>query len=138
MQNDQRGKIHTPNLAVQLRDFSGLRYGNITPTDIDSFLDFGDRLFVFIEGKLEGVSLPLGQRLALERLTDASVNVSRYAIGIICEHRNRIGAIDFSQCIVVAYRWKKKWNIPTIRYTVKEMVDKTLVMCKMEAYLRNE
>ena len=46
----ERGVIRNRQFAQQLRDFSGLRFGKITPTDIDGFMDFGDRLFVVLEG----------------------------------------------------------------------------------------
>lgn len=67
----ERGVIRNREYAKQLKDFSGLRYGKITPTDIDGFLDFGDQLFVVVEGKHAGSAIQTGQRLALERLVDA-------------------------------------------------------------------
>lgn len=132
----ERGKIHTPRLAAQLRDFSGLRYGKITATDLDAFIDFGDRLFVFIEAKLPGVEIPLGQRLAMERLVDATASSNRYAIGIIFEHQNRAGEIDFANGICTAYRWNGVWHNPKQPYTVREMVSQMLERCGLDGYLR--
>lgn len=124
----QKGKAHSPHLSTQVRDFSGLRWRNITPTDIDCSIDFGGKLFVFVEAKLPGVTLPYGQRLHLERLTDAITESGRYAIAIVCEHPNRTGEIDFASCPVLEYRWLKTWYSPAA-YTVKEAIDKTLVYC---------
>ena len=52
---DKRGKIGNRRRALQIRDFTGLRWGNITPTDIDALIDFGDKVFVFIEVKKKGL-----------------------------------------------------------------------------------
>ena len=51
MKDADRGKIRDATLIDRLRDFSGLRYGRITPTDIDAFMEFGNKAFVFIEAK---------------------------------------------------------------------------------------
>lgn len=130
-----RGRIHTPHLAAQLRDFSGLRYGTITPTDIDAVLDFGNRLFVFIEAKLTGADMPRGQRLALERLTDRHPQNRQQAIGIVCEHANRDGVIDLARCVVTEYRWQGAWRAPERRLTVRQAVDAILLVCRLTHYL---
>ena len=38
MDDLDRGKIRNRECAGQLKDFSGLRFGKITPTDIDGFV----------------------------------------------------------------------------------------------------
>lgn len=61
MDDRQRGIIRHRRRRLQVNDFSVLRYGRITPTDIDGFLDFGGRAFVFIELKHGDVpAMPLG------------------------------------------------------------------------------
>lgn len=120
----ERGKQHTPRLAQQGRDFSGLRYDKITPTDIDALLEFGDKLFVFIETKLPGVAMDRGQQLALERVVDAIAETGRRAIGIVCEHENRDGDINFALCGVTEYRWLKQWRVPVTKITAREAVDR--------------
>ncbi len=52
--------------------FDGLVYGTISPTDIDGFLDFNNRLFVLIEAKSAGAPFCDGQRIAFERLARGS------------------------------------------------------------------
>jgi len=32
-----RGKVYNPGRAGQLKDFSGLRWGSMTPTDVDAY-----------------------------------------------------------------------------------------------------
>ena len=68
MQDNIRGKIHNRERAQQIKDFQGLRFGNITPTDIDGLIEYKNKLFIIIELKFVGNELPFGQKLALERL----------------------------------------------------------------------
>ena len=112
-----RGKIQYRERAAQIRDFSKLRWGNITPTDIDAFIDFGNRVFVIIEAKLDGVELPRGQEIALERLCD---NCKVECFVLIVSHNTPIGDdIDFANTLVTKYRtnktgdWRKVQNPTT-------------------------
>ena len=136
--NLDRGRIHTPYLAAQLRDFSGLRYGKITPTDIDAVLDFGGRLFVFIEAKLVGAALPRGQELALERLTDCYADKGMFALCIVCEHENRTGQINLALCSVTRYRWQAAWRTPASAITVKSSIDRILLQCGLTEFFKGE
>lgn len=120
----ERGKQYNFHLANQPRDFSGLRYGNITPTDIDALMEFGGKLFVLIEAKLPNAPLPHGQRQAIERLIDAISRGGCPAIGIVCEHGNRDGAINFAECCVTEFRWRKRWRYPSDAISVKQAIDK--------------
>lgn len=108
-----------------------MSYGKITPTDLDAVIDFGGQLFVFIEAKLTGNSIPRGQELALERLTDGYPQ----AIGIVCEHTNRTGVINLANCVVKRYRWRGAWRNPRYVITVKFAVDRILHICKLDRYL---
>ncbi|MCI0348145.1 MAG: hypothetical protein L0Z53_01860 [Acidobacteriales bacterium] len=129
----QRGKAHSPHLSTQVRDFSGLCWGKITPTDFDAFIDFGDQLHVYIESKLPDVDLPHGQKLALQRAVDAaSESGIRKSIGIICVHENREGEIDFANCIVSEYRWRGVWRTTKEIITVKKAVDTLLSKCGLK------
>lgn len=105
----QRGKIYNAGRAGQLRDFSGLRYGTITPTDIDAFIDFGNELFIFIEAKYNGTELPYGQRLALERLCDAANEKVRSFALIVSHSYSPEEPIDFSMAQATEYRWNHRW-----------------------------
>lgn len=75
----ERGVIYNRERKKQIIDFRGMRYGSITPTDVDGFLDFGNKLFVYFEIKHDDAPLPYGQRLALERIC-----ISHYNSGIPC------------------------------------------------------
>lgn len=122
----QRGKIYNAALATQIRDFSGLRYGSITPTDIDGLLDFQDRAYVIIETKLCGAQVPYGQRLAIARLTDIISSTGRLGMALIARHKNTFGEIDFANCAVSEYRYGGQWIIPRADITVRQAVDRIL------------
>ena len=119
-----RGEINFDKRSRQIVKFSGLRYGNITPTDIDGFLDFGNRLFVFIETKSGDTELPYGQRLAIERLCDACQDGGVASVAIVARHNeppeNDIIVAD-SQ--VDEYRWHGKWNKTHAVVTCKDVID---------------
>lgn len=117
-----RGVIQNKKYAKQINDFSGLRYKNITPTDIDGFIDFGNKKFVFIETKFKGAKLPYGQKLALKRLCDSC---NKDAVLIVAEHETD-GDIDVGGCFVREYRYKNKWTVQFKSITVKEAVIKFL------------
>lgn len=124
----ERGVIRNREYAKQLKDFSGLRYGKITPTDIDGFLDFGDRLFVVVEGKHAGSAIQTGQRLALERLVDAChCPPRRIAVCFIVDHYGGDSDedVDYASCIVRTVRWNSKWW-PQIhkRQSLKDAIDR--------------
>lgn len=130
-----RGQVHTPELATQMRDFSGLKYGKnlkITPTDIDCHMDFGRKFFVVAEAKLPGIEMPDGQRWAIEAEVDDHKSPT---IGILCEHPNRVGVIDFAACIVLQYRWREHWLIPKTRMTVRQVIDAMLKLHRLEYYI---
>lgn len=122
-----RGKIQNRERAKQLRDFSGLRFGSITPTDIDGFVEFGDKLFVWIEAKVVGASVCKGQRLALQRQCDAVQESGRTAAVLVIEHdTNPEEDIDFARCLVREYRFKGQWQYPTKPVTCREAIEKLL------------
>lgn len=131
----ERGAICNRQLAMQIRDFTGLRFGKITPTDIDGFLEFGDRLFVFIEGKRTGAPLSFGQALALARLTDAChCPPRRFAVAIIVDHPPSEEDIDYATATVRSYRWGGEWRNPMQKaVTLRAAIDRFLAMSQRPA-----
>ena len=122
-----RGKINNPEMAKRLNDFSGLRWGNITPTDIDGFVEFSDKAYVFFETKKNGAEIKYGQKLALQRVCDAIEDSGRYSLALILDYEkyNSDGEIDVANSIVREGRYKKKWRT-TKNTTAKTLVDKFL------------
>ena len=100
-----RGKINNPARAKQLHDFTGLRFKNITPTDIDGFVEFKDTLFVLMEAKFNGAELPYGQRLAIERLCKALQKAGKITAALVLTHNAYVDEeINFAGC-VVSFEW---------------------------------
>jgi hypothetical protein len=130
-----RGVIKNRELKNQVADMSGLRWGNITPTDIDAFLDFGDRLFVLVEGKYGGADVQHGQMLAIQRLCDAThFPPRRYSYAIIADHYTPDGNdIDFANMIVRTIRFNGKWVTPKkADLTLRRAIE------KIKAYVDNK
>lgn len=122
----ERGVVINRRRATQVRDFSGLRYGAITPTDIDALIDFGGKAYVLIEVKHAGTKLPYGQRLAIERVVDC-LALNSLSLALIAEHD--IGPdedIDVGACVVVEYRARGLWLQPRSVLSVRETVDRFL------------
>jgi hypothetical protein len=49
-----RGTITNRARFIQAIRFDGMKFGRITPTDIDAAIEFDNRLFIFIEAKFIG------------------------------------------------------------------------------------
>lgn len=114
--------LRNREFASQLKIFAGMKWGRISPTDIDGFLDFGDRLFVFIEVKHGKSMPPTGQRIALERLCDACESKNRASVAIVATHSTS-DDIHIKDLPVHSYRWRRKWRIPASQITVHKAID---------------
>lgn len=120
---NKHSKIRSREHMKQLCDFSGLRWGTITPTDIDGYFEIGNNIFAFIEIKYKNAPMPGGQQLAFERLVDI-VNETKSSILVIGIHENEFeDDVDVANCKVREYRINKKWIKPKIEVTVREILD---------------
>jgi hypothetical protein len=109
VQLHQRGVIQNRDRRVQVADMSGLRFGKITPTDIDAAIEYQDRCYIFIEGKYGGAPVPFGQKLFIERLVDR-LSRSVFAVGVIADHYTPSHEdIMFDRMIVREIRYKGRW-----------------------------
>lgn len=106
----------------QLKDFSGLKWGKISPTDIDGILEFSDKLYVIIETKYGGAPMPYGQQLALERLTRALNQPPRHAVLIVTSH-NSHDRIDMANTKVIKYMEGNQWFTEIPEITCREMIE---------------
>ena len=119
-----RGAIQYRERAKQLRDYSGLQFGNITPTDIDGLIEYHNKAYIIIELKFKDAILPAGQRLALERMTDDLSKAQKDAICIIGAHTVEPNQdIDVANAIVVEYRWRMNWQLPRQHYNIREFIE---------------
>lgn len=122
--DETRGKIQNPEQKRQLMDFSGLKYGKITPTDIDGFIEMKNKLFVFYEFKNKAAKQPYGQQLAETNLIDALRLAGKEAVMILCRHNqnNFEKEINAASCIVEKYYYNSKWYDGDNR-TAKQVTD---------------
>lgn len=84
--DENRGEFQYTGRARQLIRFSDMRYGNITPTDIDGYFERHGELFVFFEVKKRGEELPFGQSMALTRLVDNLWRNGKKAVLFVSVH----------------------------------------------------
>jgi len=122
----QRGQIVLPNRAKQIKDFSGLLFASITPTDIDGLIEYHGKGYVLIELKLGDAQVPQGQRLALKRLTDDLQRANRLTLCLIAKHEtvNCDEVIDVANAIVSEYRYKGQWHEAKADKTVRQFIEK--------------
>ena len=120
-----RGKIQNRERARQIIDFSGIRYGNITPTDLDGFFEKENRIFIFYEYKLPRAEMPEGQRLALMRLVDGLSTAGKSAVLFLCRHEeyDTNKDIDGEKARVEQIYWNNRWYKGS-GLTVKEQTDR--------------
>lgn len=78
-----RGTIKYLNRFKQVISFEGMeRLRRITPTDIDGFIDYGGKFFIYMECKHEGKDLEYGQRLAMENIVKSHTMAGHRACAI--------------------------------------------------------
>lgn len=96
--------------ARQLIDFDGLTFDGIQPTDIDGMIEYRNQAYVIFEFKYDAAEMPLGQRLCIERMTDALAKAGKKAVAFLCSHQSRIGEdILARNAIVKRIYYKGEW-----------------------------
>lgn len=120
----ERGEWRHRQRGAQLLSFSGLRWGTITPTDFDLFIDFGGRAFVLGELKYRDAPMPRGQELALERAVDTWAHAGVPTIGFIARHHIDIGEVAVADAEVVKIRWAGVWRMQMELCTVASLIDR--------------
>lgn len=131
--DSNRGRIQNKERARQIIDFSGLRYGNITPTDIDGLIEYRDRAMIYIEMKHGDADVPHGQRLALERNVNNNRTAGKKAVLFICEHYvdDPMQDINAAETIVREIYYNGEYTYPH-GYTLKQLTDRFIDMVKNE------
>jgi len=121
----ERGAVRHRGHYTQLKDYSQLRYGLITPSDIDGVLDFQNRAFVFLELKFAGAEMSLGQRLMYERICDACQRGGVNSVVIVANHSSASDEmIPVHELPVDRVRFKGKWSQMRPDDTVKSVIDR--------------
>ena len=123
----ERGTYQNVNRGRQLLRFDGLRYGNITPTDIDGLIEYRNQLWLMFEAKMEGKDVPQGQRLALERFIQNIRIAKKHGIAMIVEHDIQDTGKDIylKDCKVreIITTENQTWRPPKYEITVKDITD---------------
>lgn len=131
-----RGAIRNRARAEQGKDYSGLRWGLITPTDFDGVLDFQSKTFVFFELKHKtefkpDVEMPLstGQRLAYERVCDRCCQDGSRSIVFVVEHDTPPeDQIPAAGCQVRLFYFNGHWRKPVRAIALRQAIDDFLRM----------
>lgn len=129
MNDADRGKIRNREFASQLKDFSGLRFGRITPTDVDCACEHQDAVFWFVEIKHGGAKMPRGQRMFYERLCDALARAGKHVMVLVASH-DTAHDIPVAELPVVEVRLRSEWRKPNVPHTVRSAVDAFLAWAK--------
>lgn len=103
--------IRNSNQTKQGLDFTSVENGKIHPTDIDAVLEFDNEVLILMEVKRVGNEIPIGQRLALERICD-SWHTDK-CIVLFLTHNFKEDSIDIplAECKVQKTYYKNKWTI---------------------------
>lgn len=121
-------RINNPYRMKQLIDFIGLDIdGYIYPTDIDGIIEYKDSEYIIFEIKHVRATIPVGQRLALQRMVDDFTKVGKQAVAFICEHN----IFDSDEPVIAAdcnvreiyYGKERKWRAPDNKITVRDAVN---------------
>jgi len=110
----------------QFQSFANLKFGKLRPIDIDGFMEFRNKLFIFIESKTVNAPFSTGQRIALERLTDAiAVDPEKQSFCIVARHDTPAHEeVDTGNSLVYSYRHGGKWHeVEMLGYTVRDFVE---------------
>lgn len=134
----ERGEVRFRERHAQAINYKGLCYGQITPTDLDGLIDFGNRAFVLLEFKTREAPFLDGQRKALMRCVDA---LAQWRRAILIMVRHDVPAfLDIpaaEQQVDTCYLGKGRWE-PNVRgETVRDRIDRFLVEEDMPEYLRD-
>lgn len=124
----EASRINNPAGMRQLIDFRGLAVdGYIYPTDIDGLIEYKDSEYIIFEIKHGSTEVPLGQKLALQRMVDDFTKVGKEAIALVCEHsvRDTDKTVIAALCKVreVYYGQEKQWRKPNRQITLRQAVD---------------
>ena len=125
----ERGIYRNPDRGRQLLLFDGMQYGNITPSDLDGYIEYKDKGWVWVEAKVAGAEVPIGQRLAMERFCNDMGMAHKHAIAMVVEHSTEPWEdVHLRDCIVRELYWngERRWRKPYRRITAKQATDSFL------------
>jgi len=102
----------------QIVDFSNLKVGGFTPTDIDFVMEKNNKWWVFGEVKVQGTPITKGQDILYQRLCDNYLKLEIPCIYILTHHNTPVNEVidvgnlpvDIAEIVAPnkAGIWKKK------------------------------
>lgn len=106
----KKSLIRNSKQVKQVIDFTGVKNGNIHPSDIDAVLEFNNDALILIEVKRKYNKIPTGQRLLLERINDSWHNQEK-AIVLKVTHtfKDDTKNIPLEKCFVEVCYYKGNW-----------------------------
>lgn len=124
----EESRINNPTKMRQLIDFKGCSVGKgMYPTDIDGLIEYKDSEYILFEVKFAGKPVPIGQRLAIQRMIDDFTKAGKQAVAFICDHavKDPDKPIIMAWCRVreIYYGGEKQWRAPDREITVREAID---------------
>lgn len=133
--DENRGKIQFRDRARQINDFSGLRYGNITPTDIDGFIEYHNNAMVFYEIKYGNKKVPYGQELSFMRLADNNQKAGTPSTVLVCRHNisDPEQDVNVAETIVSDIYYAGRWYEDGTR-TAKQVTDSFLQFAEKKPF----
>jgi hypothetical protein len=92
-------------------DFTGVQNGLMHPSDIDAVLEFDNDILILMEVKKQGIEIPVGQKLLLERIsqswhTPRSVVLKVEYLNIFKDDED----VPLDQCYVTEFYFNNKWR----------------------------
>ncbi len=126
---NDRGKFTNKDRARQLIAFEGMKYGNITPTDIDGVIEYHNKGYVIFEVKHGEKDVPYGQKLAIQRMVadTGRIDSGKKSLAIICEHNveDPNESVMAKDCMVreVFYSDEQRWRATKRPMKVGELVE---------------
>lgn len=115
--------IQSPRRMKQILSFENLQNGKMHPTDVDGLIEYKNIGYIFFELKYNGKALPLGQRIALERIVkDLSKN--KNSVALVCDHyvadTNKPVDVASARVREVYYSNQLYWRAPYQPMTAKQ------------------
>ena len=122
------GLINHGSRARQLNSFTGLKFGSITPTDLDGLIDYHNERFAFLELKLRDGPLSEAQATAIIRVVDAIEAAKKRAAFFVAEHCEDDPTVDVpaDRCLIRSIYSRQQWWQPEIEMTLRAGLDRFL------------
>ena len=114
--------IRNTKQVRQSIDFTGVQNDKIHPTDVDFVLEFDNEILILGEVKRQGIEIPLGQKLVLQRIADKWGDKA-IVLKVVHSHNNDDTDIPLKDCFVESYYVNKKWFRLQNSYSLVDFVN---------------